>query len=294
MLQRERKIKSGKLLEVDFYPVFDDGRKVPTRAPKTKRSTPEQEKYNQNQAIKKFVRLVNTNFDGEDVFMTVTYNTGQAPQDEETARRDIVNYLRRLKNKRISELRRLEKRLAENPDDKELRERVKKLREPLRYIYVIEKQVYKTGPRKGQMNFHFHLFVNGGIDRDTLEGMWHKGVRVEARRFMPERYGPEAAAKYLSKDPQGSKRFCYSRNLKQPQTMKPKDGRISHRGVEKLARERVDDKKYWEKRHPGYQFIRCFSRYNEYNGYWYVSVVMYKTDDAAEIPPWSLNDWMDE
>ena len=82
MLQRERKIKSGKLLEVDFYPVFDDGRKVPTRAPKTKRSTPEQEKYNQNQAIKKFVRLVNANFDGEDVFMTVTYNTGQAPQDE--------------------------------------------------------------------------------------------------------------------------------------------------------------------------------------------------------------------
>ena len=30
-------------------------------------------------------------------------------------------------------------------------------------------------------------------------------------------------------------------------------------------------------------FVRAYSRYNSYNGYWYVSVVMYKTKETA--PP---------
>ena len=41
-MQRERITKSGRLLDIDFYPVLADGRRLPTRAPKTKRSTAEQ------------------------------------------------------------------------------------------------------------------------------------------------------------------------------------------------------------------------------------------------------------
>ena len=56
---REKKIRSGPLLEADFYPVWRNGVRVPTRAPKTKPSTQEQIKYNQRQAEKKLIRLVN-------------------------------------------------------------------------------------------------------------------------------------------------------------------------------------------------------------------------------------------
>ena len=96
---REKHTKSGKLLEADFFPVFSDGRRVPSRAPKTNRSTAEQARYNRRQAVKKMVRIINTNFDSEDIIMHPTYEQAKAPQSIEEARRDLVNYLRRVKIK---------------------------------------------------------------------------------------------------------------------------------------------------------------------------------------------------
>ena len=41
--------------------------------------------------------------------------------------------------------------------------------------------------------------------------------------------------------------------------------------------------------------MRCFSRFNKYNGHWYVSVVMYKADSDGLLPDWKIegDDWMD-
>ena len=79
-----------------------------------------------------------------------------------------------------------------------------------------------------------------------------------------------------------------------PKPQKPeqkvKDGKIKRRSVERMAKERVDDAAFWEKRYKGYRFIRCYSRYNEYNGNWYVSVVMYKTD--GDPPDWKEKEWI--
>lgn len=290
---REKHTKSGKLFEADFYPIWNDGRRLPSRAPKTNKSTEEQARYNKRQAEKKLIRLVNTNFDTGDVFMSPTYEQSKAPQSEEEARRDIVNYLRRVKRKRNSELKRITKLLSENPEDKKLKEQKEQLEKPFKYIYVIEKVTYKTGKYAGRDNWHFHLFLTGGVDRDTLEDMWPNGIRTNADRFQPEKFGPEAAAKYMSKAPQGSKRFCCSRNLDKPKTSKPKDGRISARGVQMLATQRIDDKEYWERRYKGYRFVKCYARYNEYNGNWYVSVVMYKAS-GAELPKWEVEEWITE
>jgi len=253
---RQKNIKSGRLLEVEFYPVYGDGRRMPERAAKTKRSSKEQELYNQKQAQKKLTRLINANFTDEDIFEHITYGPRFAPKTMEDARRDMVNYLRRIKTYR---------RNHGLPE--------------LRYIYVIEEQVYQTGPRKGEKNFHFHLFMSG-MDRDVAEKMWKKGMRVNADRFRPDRFGPEAAAKYIAKDPKGRKRFSGSKNLKKPIVSEPIDGRITKKGVEKLAKERVDDKDYWERRYKSYEFIDCRAKYNEYNGHWYVSVVLFKKTRA--------------
>ena len=304
-MQREKITKSGPLLEADFFPTFDSGKKIPVRAPKKKPTKKAMEKYNALQATKKLVRLVNANFGDEDYFLHPTYDPIYAPQSEEQARRDIVNYLRRVKRRREKECEKLKAELKEvkaiynaMPMNRyiekqilEIKGKIKKLEEPFRYIYVIEKQVYKTGIYAGLVNWHFHLFVSGGLPSRVLEGMWGKGIRCNCDNYQPDKFGPEAAAKYISKDPQGAKRFCYSRNLKKPK-VKVKDGSVSRRKVEIMAKLRVDDAEYWETRYKGYKFLRCYPRYNEYNGFWYLSVVMYKSGDSP--PAWNQNEWLTE
>lgn len=273
---------------------------MPSRSPKEKRSTPEQVRYNKRQATKKLVRLINANFDEDDVIMHPTYEPSKAPQSEEDARRDVVNYIRRVKTRRRSELKKVSEAIEALPNIKALQEqrrkleaRKRKLEAPFKYIYCIEKVQYKSGKYAGRDNWHFHMFITGGIPRREFEKMWAKGIRTNADQFQPERYGPEAIAKYMSKDPQGSKRFCCSRNLDKPKIPKPKDGRITPRGVTRLARDRLEDRAYWEKRYKGYRFIRCYARFNDYNGHWYLSVVMYK-DDGGMLPRWEIEDWLDD
>lgn len=303
---RNKKTISGPMLEVDYYPVFSDGRRIPTRAKKMKPSTQAQEKYNRAQAKKKIVRLVNANFDNTDYFVHPTYEDWQAPQTEEQARRDIVNYLRRIKTKRKTELKKAAAELAElevlcqgNTSkftaarlDK-LRHKVKKLSEPFKYIYVMERQEYKSGKRKGQLNFHFHLFATAGLDAETMESMWP--YRINCNRYQPEKFGFEAAAKYIAKDPCGNKSFAYSKNLTQPIVKEPKDGKVTKRYVERIARERVDDKEYWEKKFKGYRFVKLVKKFNEFNLNWYVSVIMVKADTGQPlVNPDAYDDWLDD
>ncbi len=293
-MQREKLTKSGRLLEIDFYPVQADGRRVPSRAPKTKRSTAEQARYNRKKAIKNFVRIINENFDTGDTYTHPTYCPENAPYTVEDAKRDIVNFFRRVRRKRLSELSRITRLLEKNPDDPERIEQKRRLEEPFRYAYRIEEEIYKTGAKKGRSNFHFHLFMTGGLALSDVEELWPLGVRINADRYQPERFGPEAAARYTVKGSDGKLKIGYSKNLKRPREPRIRDGKISTRGVERLAIERVDDKAFWEKRYKGYTFVRCFSRYNSYNGYWYVSVVMYKKQGQGELPPWSIDDWVDD
>lgn len=281
-MQREQQIKSGALLEVSFYPIFESGRRMPSRAPKEKRSTPEQAAYNYKQSVKKVVRLVNANFNNSDIFLHLTFSAGNVPASEDEARKHIKNYVRKIRRRRAQELKKVVKVLEAMPkvealaeERARLAEKKKKLSEPLRYIYTIEKTEYKSGKRAGTANYHFHGFVTGGLSRGELEKMWQHGG-INADRFQPETFGHEAAARYIMKDPQGRKRFSFSKNLKQPKRMKPKDGKTSRRAVAKMATERADDRTYWERRYTGYSFVRCESVFNPYNGYYYVNVVMFK------------------
>lgn len=302
-MQREKRTLSGPLLEVDFYPVYTDGRKKPTRAPKSKPTREEQKRYNRAMTAKKIVRLVNANFDSTDYWMHPTYAAALAPQTEEEAHRDMYNYIRRVKTKRRSELKKFRRELeqaeeaaAAMPENdflshavEDLKARVEKLEQPLKVLYEIEEQVYKTGRYAGRVNWHFHVFITGGIESKDHEKMWKHGVRVNCNRYQPDRFGPEAAASYMGKgDAKGQRRLCYSKNLKKPDE-KIRDDKISRRAVEKIATQRVDDAAYWESRYRGYRFLRCYSRFNEYNQSWYVSAVMYKSD--AGPPAWQGDDW---
>lgn len=303
-MEREKRIYSGGLLEVDFFPVFDCGRKIPSKPKGVGFSSEAQKKYNQLQATKRLVRLVNTNFDNSDYFLHPTYEPRCAPLSEKQARRDIANYLRRVKAKREKELKTKKKQLKqlkaaleaapENPylasEIEKIKAQIKKLSEPFKYVYVIELQEYKRGTYAGCSNWHFHLFVTGGLTSREIESMWKAGQRINCNNFQPERFGAETAARYMMKDPQGKRRFACSRNLDKPITPPPKDGKVSRRTVERMATVYANDAEYWERKYKGYKFVRCFSRFNAYNEHWYVSVVMYKTNKA--MPEWTMSDWV--
>ena len=143
-MEREKKIISGPLLEVDFFPVWADGRRMPSRAPKEKRSTAAQQKYNDTQMRKKAIRDINANFDSGDIFMCPTYEQSKAPQSYEEALRDSDNYLRRIKRRRENELKRINKLLASGNQDRRLLSAKKKLEAPFKYYYSIEEVKYKN------------------------------------------------------------------------------------------------------------------------------------------------------
>lgn len=297
---REKITKAGKLLNTDYYPCWPDGRRMPTH-PKAKGSTDAQKKYNENQSIKQAVYIVNENFDSNDNILSLTFKPENTPKDEEELHRLVTNYLKCVKRLRKKELLRVTKLLEALPGDeifdsqrKELELKKSKLEAPFKYFYTREEEEYKRGPYKGCKNFHPHIFITGGIDRDVLEKLWPFGTRCNADRFQPERFGPETMAKYMMKDPKGYRRFCCSRNIsrtyKQP---KIKDARFSAAHLAKLAQERVDDAAYWEKKFKGYRFLRAFPRFNEYNGHWYLTVVMYAAGDGP-VPKWDVNNWADD
>lgn len=284
---REKRTHSGPLLEIDYYPIFSpSGRAVPRKKPPPEKKA----LYNERETVKRLVRLVNANFDGTDYWMHPTYESSQAPQSEAEARKDIGNYIRRVKTRRTAMLKKIEKQIRALPATealadvrRELLAKRRKLRQPLKVAYTIEQVTYRSGPYRGRHNWHFHVFITGGLDARVMEQIWKKGIRVNCNNFQPETFGPEAAARYMAKAPKGKKKFVCSKNMKKPDVSQ-KDGRISAATVERMATKLMDDAGYWERKAPGYKLLRTYPRYDEYNGYWYMSVVMYKTDEAGTVP----------
>lgn len=287
---REKRIKSGKLLEVNIYPVTRDGKHI-FRGPKSKVSSEQQTKYNQKQAQKRAVRLLNANFDESDVIIHLTYSENKRPDEYEQAKRDIVNYLRRIKTFRERKAEELRSKLKAEPRNKELRAQLRKAEEPLKYIYTIE--------AKKRGGYHFHLILSGcGYERDWRDyrSIWNKGISRKADRYDPDYWGPEKIGAYLVKQadhsyaPPGAKKFVCSRNLRKPEE-KIKDGKLTSRRVELMGTVHQEDREYWERRYRGYRVVKIVTGQNRFNQQWYVSLVMYRNSEESE---WDMNDWFDD
>ena len=208
MPYREKKIYSGDILEIEIYPISKIERKQ-KRKIKEKESKKKQKNLNDKNAKKQLIRLLNTNFTKKDLHVTLTYTKDNLPKSLDEAKKDVTNFIRRLnyyiKKNGLGEL---------------------------KYIAVIEYKEQKEG--KKEIRMHHHLVINGIVDRDEIEGIWKKG-RANADRLKPDEFGLEGLARYVSKDPQGNKRWIPSRNLKQP-TIKVNDYKYSGRKVYEIAR----------------------------------------------------------
>ena len=241
MKSQEKRIISGNYLEVEHYPVTEHGYRHDR---KYRLSRTEQQKLNIKNAVKKLIRLVNTNFWLGDLLIHCTYRPDEMPESEKEVLKDIQNYFRRIS-----------------------RYRKKHGLPPLKYIYVIE--CSNSG------KWHWHGIMSA-MDRNIAEELWKHGDFVNTDRFQPTtQTGGEAFAKYISKKPMGKRRWNCSKNLKQP-IVKTKSSGYTRRGIARIARERADDTRYWERKYKGYNLVSVTPVYNEFNGWWYIYVKMYK------------------
>lgn len=241
---RTRTIKAGPRLEVEIFPIF--GREDTGRARAARQNvTPEKvQRLNEERSKRRLVRLADANFTEQDIHLTLTYR--QAPKYEQ-AQKDVKNFLRTVKRKRE------QRGMSE-----------------LKYIYTIEGDDDGTRER-----IHIHMLMSGGIQREELEKIWARGY-ANADRLQPNENGLEAIARYITKQQKNRRKWCRSRNLKQPK-QRTSDSKVSNGKVKRLATDFPNEAKgIMEKLYPGYCHIKTTLRYSDAVDGAYIRCVMRK------------------
>jgi len=245
---REKKYYCGEYLEVEIYPITKLEQRQ-SRKKKKKESRKEQKNINDKNARKLLGRLLNSNFTPKDIALHLTYDDEHLPESEDQVKKDVANYLRRLKRQ------------------------MKKLGlPPLKYIAVIEFKEKSEDKRKS-IRMHQHLVISGGLDRDIIEQLWGKGT-ANADRLKPNEVGFQELANYVSKNPKGNKRWMQSKNLYHPEP-NINDYRFSHKKAWNISRNQ-GDKVELSGLYPGYIVSRYQSVVNPNTGCTYVYIMMRK------------------
>ena len=251
---RVKTIRSGDMLEVEAYPIWDipGGR----RGRRGKGSSTAQQNLNDKNTKKRLIRLVNTNFTDKDLWATLTYSTGKLPADHEQAKRDMQNYIRRLK--------------------RWLKRQSKYEKFALKYIYVTE---YNNDEKK-KVRIHHHIIMNFP-DRNIAEDLWNGGGRTQTRRLQPDDFGLEGLTRYITKDRKKdpSKRYTVSRNLKQPK-ITIADSKMTRKRAERIATEEISAQELFEKMYKGYKFNDITAKFSEFVSGAYLYVRMKRIDDS--------------
>ena len=221
---RCKTVKHGDQLDVEIFPIWNTA--AENRRAKAAVTRKAQAALNEKNARKRLIRKINANFTSADLELTLTYADGVP--DLEGARRDMQNYIRRVKRYRKAQ------GLPE-----------------LKYVYVIEYAGEDGEPKR----VHHHVIMSG-MDRDEAERLWGKG-RANSARLQPDENGLEGLAKYITKTIprfKSEKRWASSKNLVEP-TVTVADTKISRRKAARLAHDAdAYGKELFEHLYPGYLF----------------------------------------
>ena len=246
---REVTITGKNLKYVDIHTVPDNAeRGKKERRKKEKKTTKKQMAANRKRARRKFIALVNNNFGKNDYHVVLTYSDKYLPKSDEEADRNIRNFKRRVKYK------------------------FKKAgKEPPKIIDIPE---YKK-LQSGEMRYHHHVLIQGGLSRDEIEECWQapkeKGKPREAYgyancyRLQPDELGLENLARYLFKFDIDGKHWRGTKNLEKPVERK-NDYKYSHKKVREMV-ENLDDHNMWRKLYPGYYCVKVEKKFNDELGW---------------------------
>lgn len=277
--QREKKVDCRDYREVDILPRTENAEKAVKgkRGKRQKVSEPKQKDLNDKNSKRYLVQLGNGNFGIGDIHLTATYDNDHLPATIEDAERIVTNYLRRVDYRRnVLEL------------------------DQLKYILVTEYNCGKDG--EAIKRIHHHIIMNGGMDRDDLELMWtdtrinwrrvyeEPGYResikqigwVNADRIQVNENGIEALCNYLTKDPQGKKRWSSSRNLDRPIQHPNADYKYTRKQIERIAKTPDCGRDFFTTRFPDYDIVSIIPEFHENTG-WHIYMKMWKKQSKKDL-----------
>lgn len=236
----------------DIYPAFSHKK---SRKKKNYKPTSETQRIiNQRNAEKYLERLVETNFDDKDFFVTLSYDI--EPSSDEQAEANAYNFIRRL-----------EYQCKKHDFDKPCA------------IWCTEK------PKNGR--YHHHLILKCLLGRDAIEDIWRDKKHpehgyVNTKRLQFNENGLAPLTTYLQKKPIGKQRWHRTRNMKEP--IKRENDNMSQKQFKALFDEHATSEDY-ERAFPGYTLAGEPRRvYNEVNGCYYLSFKMYRTNSSYIRP----------
>ena len=235
---REHIYYTGQYAEVEVFPVFP---KTRARKHKFQPSSELQELINQNTAERKCMRLIHANFTGDDYCIGLSYSALFEPFHIGQVKKDIKNFLRRLKRRYF------------------------KLGVELKYIYSIEQA----------SRFHIHLICNNGMTRDEIEKCWGMGY-ANADRLQFSEFGVMDLSNYVQKQRLTYRRWVSSRNLIQPVE---REHYISAKTAREYA-ESWNVQSFIERNFPDYWLVLDDSEciLNTTNGFDYVRLFLCRKD----------------
>ncbi len=275
---RTKVIRAGDSLEIEAFPLLRCVSAEARQEAKRRRNPAAMERINAKNRVKRFRRLMEENFDRHDLHITLTYDygfedrtggdraeilrayqQGRYPTDDDEARRDIQNFIRRVK--------RAIKRRG--------REAAK-----LNYMYVIEATMDKQAEYDANAlppHYHFHMVMSGdtGLTRDEIEALWGRGY-CNADRLDTSSNGLAALAKYLTKGRKFSQRWGHSKGLREPR-ITITDRAISRRRAETVARDvQAEGREIFEAIYKGYRMTEAEVRYSDFTAGAYIYARMRK------------------
>lgn len=247
MRYREKIFICGNYLECEYFPILElEAKKA--RSEKIKETTKKMKNLNDKNRVKNVIRLANTNFTENDLFVTVSYTNATLPQSLEEAKKKLSNFLKRL------------------------RRRLKKEGLP-QLKYIAATQFGETRNR-----IHHHLIISGDLSRDVVENLWIKSEKgiCNTQRLQFDEFGIEGLVRYMLQGAVGYKKVTRSRNLIQP---KPRinDFKYSKRKIYDLANSQGGLE--LEKEFKGYKVTAFDSVVNKVLDVVYISVKMKKINN---------------
>lgn len=252
---KQRKTKNVKvkesleLLDVKIYPISLK-EKNKSRKVKSKDTAPKQKSLNTKRSREYHMRLIHCNFDESDYVIHVTYSNSNRPITREEVEADFRNYILRINRRRKKE------GLGN-----------------AKYVAVIE------GGDGTKKKVHFHIIIDGELNRDILEDLWKKGF-VNVDRLQMNEEGLKGLTEYMAKEKRTdeeveeekkwNKSWRSSLNLIKPRA-DVNDTRLTKRKVQKMlfaepSREEI------EKMYPGYTLTYYNVSYNQEYGNIYIDI----------------------
>lgn len=256
-----KEISAGDQFEVEIYPQFRSMDDVPPEGRGIKKDNSKAQRNLNDKNARKYVeRLINENFDNEDIWITLTYDNDHLPPDGDidVAIKNVQNYIRRINYQR-------KKRGMPNA----------------KYVYVTA-----YNPEK-KIRWHHHIVMDGALDMDTVEACWKQSSRNEIRSLQKDENGLSGLANYIVEEKnriRSEKRWNSSQGLRDPDIKVVHSKRPAAGGsykkigsfVDGMVKDRDSIPEVLAKWYPDMEFTNAEVYYNDFNCMFYIHARMRK------------------